>query len=95
MRYLTKENIILLLIAATLITRIIEWSTPKGMSDEEHKARVRYEILKAKNEDLLKENKKLEKNYEVIEEHITKDSLNVWNADRARRDSLRSILNPS
>lgn len=95
MRYFSKENIILVLVLALLVTKLIELFIPSGISKTEHEQRVKYEVLETKTKELLKQNKKLEKEYETIKQSINTDSLFIWNADRNTRDSIRAIINPS
>lgn len=96
MRYLTKENIILCLVIVLIFGQGIDLF---NVDDSNWKLKEAIYIKKLKESDkIIKQARdsvnQIRTENEVIKEHVTADSVVVWNADRRERDSLRSIINP-
>lgn len=79
-----------LLIIGGLIGRY----SPRGISEEEHLLRVKYELLEAKANQLISNRLKRRKQNEDSFKKITADSIAIWSSSREYRDSIREYYNP-
>lgn len=90
------KHIILALLVIILINEAWKRFLPE---DNITDADLKRELYLQKSDMLIKSmKKKLKSNsirYEAVEENINVDSVNVWNADRHKLDSIRSVVNPS
>ncbi len=96
MRFLTKENIILALICLILFFKGCDYF---NINDSDRELKEQIYLDKIRSQDHLIKlsgdsiNKIIQEN-ENIKKNRSTDSLNIWNADRKYRDSIRSIINP-
>ncbi len=91
-KYLTKENLIIVLLIYLIGSGF--FSSSEGISPEEELYRLKIHDLNQEKALLLKKNNQLEFRYEEITRNIHSDSLIIWSADRDKRDSIRSAINP-
>jgi hypothetical protein len=94
MKYFKIQNLIFGLLLFLSISKVIEMTIPKGMSEEEHLAKMKYQILENKLKNFYREHKLTQRENEITFKEITNDSIAVWNGDRKYQDSIRSIYNP-
>ena len=88
------EHILIGLLSILIINSFINVFKGSGASEEEVEWRIKYHDLEKANTELLHQNDTLKIKYETIEKNVSADSLTVWTADDATRDSLREYYNP-
>lgn len=91
-KYLTKDNIILALLAFIILRGF--FSSPEIVNENDVIYREKIKAMEQEKLLLLNKNDSLNGYYEVIEKNISADSLDIWTADRNKRDSIRQHLNP-
>lgn len=78
------------IIIGLLVLGVIQgfFSTPEGISEEEHAFRVRIHDLNQENQELLDKNKKLEDKLILFEDEIIKNDSIIHNSTTQQLDSM-------
>jgi hypothetical protein len=96
MKYLTKENFFMVLIALILFGQGLNYLKPsEGVTAEQINRIIKLKESDNRVKELEKDYKLIIERDEIIEKSVNVDSIIIWDATRKYRDSIRTSINPS